>query len=220
MWLWLPASAVLRKLALSGLLQFVEQGTATQVFCGTCVAFVSFGCQMSLQPYRNMESNLLKAAVDAQLFLAFLLSFILRVLLTGQSNNYEPLNREQFGRIFIGSMCCLLLAFVGLTGAQVFRQKSFRSGLVEAASVGFSQGELDAAESAPAEGTSTTTPEGSLRGQSQQHHGGMSALGREMSSALQRGTVSTRRRTAIEPQRRQPRVLMSTGEDSLDDGGA
>ena len=175
---------------------------------------------MSLQPYRNMESNLLKAAVDAQLFLAFLLSFILRVLLTGQSNNYEPLNREQFGRIFIGSMCCLLLAFVGLTGAQVFRQKSFRSGLVEAASVGFSQGELDAAESAPAEGTSTTTPEGSLRGQSQQHHGGMSALGREMSSALQRGTVSTRRRTAIEPQPRQPRVLMSTGEDSLDDGGA
>jgi hypothetical protein len=218
MWLWLPASAVLRKLALSGLLQFVEQGTATQVFCGTCVAFVSFGCQMSLQPYRNMESNLLKAAVDAQLFLAFLLSFILRVLLTGQSNNYEPLNREQFGRIFIGSICCLLLAFVGLTGAQVFRQKSFRSGLVEAASVGFSQGELDAAESAPAEGTSTTN-QGSLRGQSQQHHGGMSALGREMSSALQRGTVSTRRRTAIEPHR-QPRVLMSTGEDSLHDGGA
>ena len=173
---------------------------------------------MSLQPYRNMESNLLKAAVDAQLFLAFLLSFILRVLLTGQSNNYEPLNREQFGRIFIGSICCLLLAFVGLTGAQVFRQKSFRSGLVEAASVGFSQGELDAAESAPAEGTSTTN-QGSLHGQSQQHHGGMSALGREMSSALQRGTVSTRRRTAIEPHR-QPRVLMSTGEDSLDDGGA
>lgn len=209
---------MLRKLALSGLLQFVEQGTATQVFCGTCVAFVSFGCQMSLQPYRHIESNLLKAAVDAQLFLAFLLSFILRVLLTGQSNNYEPLNRDQFGRIFIGSMCCLLLAFCGLTCAQVFRQKSFRSGLVEAASVGFSQGELDAARMASAGGgAATTARHGSLSGQSQEHYGGMPVLGREMSNALQRGTVSTRRRTEFHPQARQPRALVTTDEGSHDD---
>ncbi len=37
---------MLRKLALSGLLQFVEPGTAAQVFFGCVLAFLCFGVQV------------------------------------------------------------------------------------------------------------------------------------------------------------------------------
>ena len=68
------------KLALSGLLQFVEPGTAAQVFFGCVISFASFGMQLWLRPYREPQANTLKMLVDSQIFLTFLLSFILRVL--------------------------------------------------------------------------------------------------------------------------------------------
>jgi hypothetical protein len=77
---WFEPVDLLRKLALSGLLQFVHRGTAAQCFCGSAIAFVSFGVQQWLRPYREPESNVLKALVDTQLFLTFLISFILKVL--------------------------------------------------------------------------------------------------------------------------------------------
>jgi len=233
-------NAVLRKLALSGLLQFIEQGTATQVFCGTCskhtynppvacdawvcsdrllgitVAFFSFGLQLSLSPYRHAESNLLKAAVDAQLFIAFLLSFILRVL--DRLNTYEPLNTEDFGKILIGSICCLLLAFLGLTGSQVYRHKAFRSGLVDAASMGFQHGEGSAVREQRQVWQDHATDGFSVGGSVNQQPEPDGDLGREMSAALQRGTVSTRHgnRRALAASPKQPLLGTSSAPSSTD----
>ena len=50
------------------------------MLCGCCVAVGSLAVQLRLEPYRAAEANLLKALVDAQIFLTFLVSFILRVL--------------------------------------------------------------------------------------------------------------------------------------------
>ena len=52
---------MLRKLALSGLLQFVQRGTAAQVLVGCVLAFGAFGVHVRLLPYRDAEANLLKA---------------------------------------------------------------------------------------------------------------------------------------------------------------
>ena len=88
---------MLRKLALTGLLQFVQRGTATQVFCGCALAFVSSGLQLRLLPYREPEANVLKTLVDGQLFLTFLMSFILRVL--PHIDSSEPFGKELYGVI-------------------------------------------------------------------------------------------------------------------------
>jgi hypothetical protein len=105
-WYYEPLD-MLRKLALTGLLQFVNRGTATQVFCGCGLAFVMSGLQLRLQPYSEIEANILKTLVDAQLFLTFLLSFLLRVLPRLQLQEYEPLSAEFYGWM-------LLLSVIGL----------------------------------------------------------------------------------------------------------
>ena len=74
---WFEPLDLFRKLALTGLLQFVDRGTAAQVLCGCCVAVGSLALQLRLEPYRAAEANLLKALVDAQIFLTFLISFVL-----------------------------------------------------------------------------------------------------------------------------------------------
>ena len=103
---------MLRKLALTGLLQFVQRGTATQVFCGCALAFVSSGMQLRLLPYREPEANVLKTLVDGQLFLTFLLSFLLRVLPRLQLTTYEPLGAEFYGWTLLLSVGGLLVAAV------------------------------------------------------------------------------------------------------------
>ena len=77
---WFEPVDMLRKLVLSGLLQFVRRGSAEQVLVGCTLAFASFGLQQRVQPYCEPEANTLKALVDAQIFVTFLISFILRVL--------------------------------------------------------------------------------------------------------------------------------------------
>eukprot|EP01050_Picozoa_sp_SAG11_P006736 SAG11_NODE_536_length_8674_cov_6.314985_5_plen_465_part_00 len=77
---WYEPVDLLRKLALTSLLEFFERGTALQVLFGTTLAVGSFGLQLSLTPYQRFESNLLKVAVDLEIFLTFLLSFVLRSL--------------------------------------------------------------------------------------------------------------------------------------------
>ena len=108
---------MLRKLALSGLLQFVHRGTAAQCFWGCVVAFLSFGLQQRLHPYRERESNALKSLVEMQLFLTFLVSFILRVLPVIDSS--EPMSAAFYGFVLVSSLVLLLTAAVGLTTAQV-----------------------------------------------------------------------------------------------------
>jgi hypothetical protein len=121
---------MLRKLALSGLLQFVQPGTGAQVFFGCCIAFVSFGVQLRFQPFREPEANTLKALVDAQIFLTFLISFILRVLLDATISSSEPLHADFYGWVLLGSMALLLLMGMGLTALQIHKQRQFRGELL------------------------------------------------------------------------------------------
>eukprot|EP01043_Picozoa_sp_COSAG02_P043014 COSAG02_NODE_3709_length_6347_cov_2.619558_1_plen_1235_part_00 len=125
---WFEPVDMLRKLALSGLLQFVHRGTATQCFCGSMIAFASFGAQLWLRPYREPESNVLKALVDTQLFLTFLISFILRVL--PDIDSAEPVHKEFYGWLLLSTMIALLGAAFGLTLAQVRRRQRFKGGLL------------------------------------------------------------------------------------------
>ena len=66
------------KLALSGLLVFVEQGSIFQCFAGSCVAFAFFAIHVVTWPYIEKADNILKAVAEAQLFLTLLLSIVLR----------------------------------------------------------------------------------------------------------------------------------------------
>ena len=118
-----------RKLALSGLLQFVHRGTAAQCFMGSLVAFASFGVQQYVLPYREPESNVLKALVDTQLFLTFLISFIVRVL--PEMRGAEPFDADVYGWLLVLSMGSLVCAAVALTVRQVRRRRSFRERLLE-----------------------------------------------------------------------------------------
>eukprot|EP01043_Picozoa_sp_COSAG02_P021545 COSAG02_NODE_1097_length_14589_cov_6.159075_5_plen_1535_part_00 len=122
---WYEPVDLLRKLSLSGLLQFVHRGTAAQCFCGSFIAFCSFGLQQYLRPYRKPESNILKAMVDTQLFLTFLVSFILRVM--PQINTSEPFAAEFYGWLLLCSMGALLLGAVALTVHQLRRRGKFRT---------------------------------------------------------------------------------------------
>jgi hypothetical protein len=115
---------LLRKLALSGLLQFVNRGTAAQCFCGSVVAFASFGLQQWLRPYREAESNILKALVDTQLFLTFLISFILRVL--PEIDSAEPFGAVFYGWLLLSTMIVLLCCAFGLTLRQLRRRQAFK----------------------------------------------------------------------------------------------
>ena len=114
---WEPLD-MLRKLALSGLLQFVDRGTAFQVFCGCVLAFGSCAAQIKVAPYTEPTSNLLKALVEAQIFVTFLISFILRVL--PQIASSEPVDAHAYGWVLVGTLSSLLVMAVGLTARQVW----------------------------------------------------------------------------------------------------
>jgi hypothetical protein len=128
---WFEPVDLVRKLSLSGLLQFVHRGTAAQCFCGSAIAFASFGVQQRLQPYREPESNILKALVDAQLFLAFLVSFILRVLDMPGFLALEPFGEDAYGMLLVCSMALLVCAALALTAMQIARRQKFRARLLD-----------------------------------------------------------------------------------------
>ena len=67
--------------------------------------------------------------MDAQIFLTFLISFILRVLNDDTIRAAEPLKAEFYGWVLLSSMALLLLAGIALTAAQVRRRRKFRQGL-------------------------------------------------------------------------------------------
>jgi hypothetical protein len=136
---------MLRKLALTGLLQLVSQGSAAQCFLGSLIAFASFGVQQYVLPYREEESNALKGLVDTQLFLTFLISFILRVL--PEIHSDEPFGVAFYGWLLVVSMVSLVCAAVVLTMRRVRRRRKFRERLLEVPSgmgaVSFMEPELD-----------------------------------------------------------------------------
>jgi hypothetical protein len=104
------------------------------------------------RPFREPEANTLKACVDAQIFLTFLLSFILRVLNDDSIRAAEPLKAEFYGWVLLSSMALLLLAGVALTAAQVRRRQKFRQGLaMDAGLMGVVSGVNPATASSPVE---------------------------------------------------------------------
>ena len=128
---------MLRKLALSGLLQFVERGTAAQVLLGCCLAFGSFGLQVRLMPYRERSANVLKTAAELVLFLTFLISFILRVL--PRIEAYEPLTADTYGWVLVAAFGSFVALAVGLTAKQNWERRRFRSGLADFAGGSFTE---------------------------------------------------------------------------------
>jgi hypothetical protein len=151
---WYEPCDLLRKLALTSLLRFVERGTAMQVLCGTALAVGSFGLQLRLAPYRQPESNILKAAVDFQIFLTFLLSFVLRSLdgtpessTTAGLAAYEPNFTQQayfpggpsafYGWVLVGSLLAVLvLAFV-LIACQLLHRRRWLASTTTSAQMQF-----------------------------------------------------------------------------------
>ena len=125
---WFEPADMLRKLALSGLLQFVERGTAAQVLVGCCISFASFGVHVRLLPYREAEANVLKVCAEAVLFLTFLISFILRVL--PRVEMYEPVGAEAYGYLLVSAFGAFVTLFFGLVARQTYRRHHFQQGLL------------------------------------------------------------------------------------------
>ena len=132
---WFEPADMLRKLALSGLLQFVQRGTAAQVLVGCCISFASFGVHVRLLPYRESEANVLKVCAEAVLFLTFLISFILRVL--PRVEMYEPVRAETYGYLLLSSYGVFATLFVALFARQTYRRRRFQQGIAEFAQRSF-----------------------------------------------------------------------------------
>lgn len=111
-----------------------------QVLCGTSLAVGSFGLQVWLAPYRQPEANVLKAAVDLQIFLTFLVSFMLRALDATPASagglglaSFEPeLTQEPtirggpavfYGWVLVGSLGLVLALAAGLTMSQLQQRR-------------------------------------------------------------------------------------------------
>lgn len=135
---WFEPADMLRKLALSGLLQFVQRGTAAQVLVGCCISFASFGVHVRLLPYRDAEANVLKVCAEAVLFLTFLISFILRVL--PRVEVYEPVGAKAYGYLLLSAFGIFAALFVALVARQTYRRHRFRTGLAAIALGGFEGG--------------------------------------------------------------------------------
>ena len=140
---WFEPVDMLRKLALSGLLQFVQRGTASQVLVGCCISFASFGVHVRLLPYREAEANLLKVCAEAVLFLTFLISFILRVL--PRVEMYEPVGAEAYGYLLLSAFGVFAALFVALIARQIYRRRRFQQGLAAFARSDF-EGDVGAQE--------------------------------------------------------------------------
>ena len=132
---WFEPADMLRKLALSGLLQFVQRGTAAQVLVGCCISFASFGVHVRLLPYRESEANVLKVCAEAVLFLTFLISFILRVL--PRVEMYEQVRAETYGYLLLCSFGVFATLFVALVARQTYRRRRFQQGIAEFAQSSF-----------------------------------------------------------------------------------
>ena len=85
--------------------------------------------QLWLRPYREPESNQLKVLVETQIFLTFLLSFILRVLPSDGRSSLEPLGATFYGWVLVASLLALCTAALLLTAAQIRRRSRQRKGL-------------------------------------------------------------------------------------------
>jgi hypothetical protein len=124
---WFEPVDMLRKLALSGLLIFVRPGSGAQVLCGCVIAVGSLTLQVGLAPYAEPEANALKALVDWQIFLTFLICFILRYLAAGDGKFEadEPLgiDSHDYDTLLACSIWAVIAAAAGLIVHKLVRER-------------------------------------------------------------------------------------------------
>jgi hypothetical protein len=120
---WFEPVDMYRKLALTGLLQFVPRGSAAQTLCGCALSFNCFTLQTQLRPYKEPETNLLKTLVDVQIFSTFLICFILRFLSNPAFAQGEPLGAVTYGWVLMVGLVLVMFSGIGLTARQHLRKK-------------------------------------------------------------------------------------------------
>ena len=96
------------------------------MLAGCGIASCSFGVHVRLVPYRETDSNLLKLAAEALIFMTFLISFVLRVL--PRIETFELLNAESYDYVLLGAFAAFAALFVGLVTRQVYRHRRFQQG--------------------------------------------------------------------------------------------
>ena len=130
---WFEPVDMLRKLALTGLLQFAWRGTAAQVLLGCCLSFASLGMQSFLNPYVEAGSNLLKACAETVLFLTFLIGFVVRTL-SPQTRMLEPCApdcNQYYGWVLISTYLGFMLLAVIITVYEVRQKRNFQTRLLD-----------------------------------------------------------------------------------------
>jgi hypothetical protein len=142
---WFEPIDMLRKLLLSGLLQFWHRGTAQQILVGCGLSFAACGLQLYLCPYREPEANTLKALADAQIFVVFLISFMLRVLPFVQMDSREPGTTVEYGHVLLASFAFFAIAALFLTTLLVYRHRRFRHQLTASIENEFESGVFELA---------------------------------------------------------------------------
>jgi hypothetical protein len=125
-WYWEPVD-MLRKLSLTGLLQLVQRGSAFQVMLGCSISCVFAIMQQRVLPYARAEANALKTLVEGEIFLTFLITFILRT----ESINTEYFGPSFYGSLLIVSLLLVVLGSVGIVAKQACRKRQFGTRLLE-----------------------------------------------------------------------------------------
>jgi hypothetical protein len=76
---WFEIVEYTKKLLITGVLMQVAQGSASQLFFGTIIAFFYFALVVRCMPYRHGRTNVLRIVAELQLFLTMLCLLMLRL---------------------------------------------------------------------------------------------------------------------------------------------
>jgi hypothetical protein len=94
---------MVRKLCLVGMLVVAGRGSVAQLFLAVVISFITFSMQITLQPYKHWEDNLLKAAVEVHIFLLVSVALVLKCLRYGEGAADEVLPVGFYDTVLIGS---------------------------------------------------------------------------------------------------------------------
>ena len=99
---WYEPVECLRKMVVVGILAVVDKGSAAQVCAGIVISFGFFALHVKTLPFRYWEDNVLKATVEAHIFIVLLFALILKMDLHGES-----LSASDYDLLATGS--CILM---------------------------------------------------------------------------------------------------------------
>ena len=102
---------MVRKLMLVGMLVIFSRGSVTQLFMAIIISFGSFALQVKLAPYRHAEDNLLKAMIEAHIFLIVSIALALKGL--EADNEYAGYKNYYDGALIAGFVVAVPVSFFG-----------------------------------------------------------------------------------------------------------